>query len=202
MYIWLPNRAAIFFMNTFTTYLQLGVGHILDLAALDHLLFILSFVASLSFRDFRKAIYWVSAFTLGHSITLALATMHIIQVKAAWIELLIPLTIVASSITLFRKEETTALGLKFWLIAFFGLVHGLGFSNYLQSLLGTEESILVPLLAFNIGVELAQIIVVLAVLLVLTMLKERILSYPEMIQKAIALLIIAFTLPMIWERWP
>ncbi len=189
-------------MNTFTTYLQLGLGHILDLAALDHLLFILSFVASLSLKDTKKAIYWVSAFTLGHSITLALATLQIIQIKVAWIELFIPITIVASSLTLFKKEDATSLGPKFWLIALFGLIHGLGFSNYLQSLLGTEKSIIVPLLAFNIGVELAQLLVVVLFISVISFIKTQTGSYSSLIQRAIAIAIILFTAPMIWERWP
>lgn len=189
-------------MNTFSTYLSLGLGHILNLSALDHLLFILSFVASLTFKDIKKAIYWVSAFTLGHSITLALATLQIVKINAQWIELFIPITIVASSITLFWNKEENELGVKFWLISAFGLVHGLGFSNYLQSLLGTEETVFIPLLAFNIGVELAQILVVSICLLLLSLLKITIKSHEIWVQRLIAVLILLISIPMIWERWP
>ena len=189
-------------MNTFSTYLSLGLGHILNLAALDHLLFILSFVASLTLKDSKKAIYWVSAFTLGHSITLALATLHIIKIQAQWIELLIPITIVASTLTLFRNKEETATGLKFWLIALFGLIHGLGFSNYLQSLLGSEESVFIPLLAFNIGVELAQLLVVALCLSILTFLKVYLKVSTTYVKLILAILILSLSLPMIWERWP
>jgi hypothetical protein len=115
-------------------------------------------------RDWRKILILVTAFTIGHSITLALATMQIIDVKTELIEFLIPLTIfITACSNLFRKEENigaTNIQINYFFALFFGLIHGMGFSNYLRALLGKSGSILSPLLAFNLGLELGQIIVV------------------------------------------
>ncbi|MEY4383256.1 MAG: hypothetical protein RI995_798 [Bacteroidota bacterium] len=188
-------------MNSFSTYLQLGLGHILNIAAIDHLLFILSFIVGLQFQDYKKAISYVTAFTLGHSITLALATLHLIDINVAWIEFLIPITIVLSTIGHWLKGNHNS-RLTFGTIALFGLIHGLGFSNYLQSLLGQEQSILLPLLAFNVGVELAQLIVVGFLLLLMEILLNYLRVNRNYLMIGISLLILAFTLPMIFERIP
>lgn len=178
------------------------MGHILNLAAIDHLLFILSFIIGLQSNEIKKALYWVSAFTLGHSITLALATLKIIEVNVAWIEFLIPITILGTSMNALVQKEQKALGLNFMMIAGFGLIHGLGFSNYLQSLLGQEQSIFIPLLAFNVGVEVAQLIVVAFLMTILWTLYQAI-GVPKLYVKyAVILIICLLVLPMIWERIP
>jgi hypothetical protein len=189
-------------MNQFYTYLQLGMGHILNVAAIDHLLFILSFVIGIQSHEIKKALYWVSAFTFGHSITLALATFKIIQINPQWIEFLIPVTILISTISYLKQKEYSTIGLKFVFIAFFGLIHGLGFSNYLQTLLGKEQSILIPLIGFNLGVEIAQLIVVSFLMISLTTIEKFLSINRKYVNYAIILIIIGLVLPMIWERIP
>jgi hydrogenase/urease accessory protein HupE len=144
-------------VSNFSVYFLLGLEHILNWAALDHLLFILSLTCVYIYSDYKKILWLVTAFTLGHSITLALATLQVIQVNVAWVEFLIPCTILLSAISNLTKLKKKY---KYVVVAVFGLIHGLGFSNYLQSLLGAETSLFTPLLAFNIGLEVGQIAVV------------------------------------------
>ena len=142
----------------FPTYFQLGFEHITDLNGYDHMLFLLALCAAYIYRDWKKILVLVTAFTLGHSITLALAVLNIIPVNAAWIEFLIPVTIVATAVkNLSAKQEKAAIATYLMALGF-GLIHGMGFSNYLRSLLGDE--LLMPLFAFNIGLEVGQLIVV------------------------------------------
>src|SRR6267154_5411927 len=152
-------------MGEFPLYFGLGREHILDYVnGYDHILFVLALCAVYLVRDWKKILILVTAFTIGHSITLALATMQIITVKTQLIEFLIPLTIfVTACSNLFRKEESVDkknIQINYFFALFFGLIHGMGFSNYLRALLGKSHSILSPLLAFNLGLELGQIIVV------------------------------------------
>lgn len=189
-------------MSDFLLYFQLGLGHILNLNALDHLLFILSFLIGLNLSKLQKSIYLVSAFTLGHSITLALATLKIVEINVKWIEFLIPLTIALSAILNIVNQKKDESKIKFFLIGAFGLIHGLGFSNYLQSLLGREATILIPLLGFNIGVEIAQILVVTIILSIFTFGKHLKEKANLILQYILSIAIILLSLQMAIERWP
>ena len=151
-------------MSEFRLYYGLGFDHILDVNGYDHILFVVVLCALYQSTDWKKVLILVTAFTIGHSITLALATMRIIKINADLIEFLIPVTILITAISnLFTKEDRIAEG-KIWrnymYAGFFGLIHGLGFSNYLRALLGTDKTIILQLFAFNVGLEVGQIIVV------------------------------------------
>jgi hypothetical protein len=120
-------------------------------------------------RDWVKILLLVTAFTLGHSLTLALATFEVVQIRSEVIEFLIPVTIAFTALaTLIKPKPNSGKGiqLNYLLALFFGLIHGMGFSNYLRSLLGKEASIWQPLLAFNVGLEIGQIVIVAAFLLI------------------------------------
>lgn len=151
-------------MSEFSLYFGLGREHILDVNGYDHILFVLALCALYSVHDWKKILILVTSFTIGHSITLALATLEIVNVNSAMIEFLIPLTIFITAVAnLFRSEKAisqTKVQLNYLFALFFGLIHGLGFSNFLRSLLGKDQSIISQLLAFNLGLELGQIIVV------------------------------------------
>ncbi|MCE2994082.1 MAG: HupE/UreJ family protein [Cyclobacteriaceae bacterium] len=152
-------------MSEFSLYFTLGQEHILDYAnGYDHILFVLALCAVYLVRDWKKILILVTAFTIGHSITLALATLQLVTVNPAFIEFLIPLTIFITAVSnLFKKEETLNTGkvqINYVFALMFGLIHGLGFSNYLRAILGKNQSILSQLLAFNLGLEFGQIIVV------------------------------------------
>lgn len=146
----------------FKTYFTLGFEHILDLNAYDHILFVVALCAVYMVKDWKKILVLVTAFTIGHSITLALSAMKIVVFPADVIEFLIPLTIFITAIfNVTKKHESERMvRWNYFLALFFGWIHGLGFSNFFKSLMGKDENILGPLFAFNVGVEIGQIIIV------------------------------------------
>jgi HupE / UreJ protein len=158
-------------MTEFSLYFGLGKDHILDYKnGYDHILFVLALCAIYLVRDWKKILILITAFTIGHSITLALATLQLISVRTELIEFLIPLTIFITSVSnLFRREELgqgNRVQFNYLLALFFGLIHGMGFSNYLRAILGRDRSILSQLLAFNLGLEFGQIIIVVIFLVI------------------------------------
>lgn len=157
-------------MTTFGLYLSLGIDHIADLAGYDHILFLMALCAVYSLKEWAKVLILVTAFTMGHTLTLALATLDLIRLSSSLVEFLIPITIIVTGIwnIVQRSGSNNTLShrFKYTIAMFFGLIHGLGFSNYLRSLLGSEQDLILPLFSFNLGLELGQIMIVLAVLLV------------------------------------
>jgi len=155
-------------MEIFNIYLDLGFKHIIDLQGYDHILFVVTLCSIYILKDWKNVLVLVTAFTIGHTTTLALASLSIINVNSKLIEVLIPITILITAISniIYKKDEwSKKLHLFKYLTAmFFGLIHGLGFSNYLKSLLGNEENIIKPLFAFNFGLEIGQILIVSTIL--------------------------------------
>ena len=153
-------------MPDFLFYLQLGWEHIISSDALDHQLFILALVAIFSFKDLKKVFILVTAFTIGHSVTLALSAFDIIRFPSNWIEFLIPCTIVFTALDnlIFSKNVEKLIKLNYFLALFFGLIHGMGFANSVRMMLAQEQSITIPLFGFNVGLEIGQIAVVIIVL--------------------------------------
>lgn len=159
-------------MNDFMFYLRMGWDHIVSKDALDHQLFILVLIAVYTIQDFKKVLILVTAFTIGHSLTLALSVFDILRVPSEWVEFLIPCTIaITALINIFGKNNVQKqMKLNYSLALFFGLIHGMGFANSIRITLAKEQSIATGLLGFNIGLELGQIVVVLAVLIILFLL--------------------------------
>lgn len=155
-------------MQDFPLYFELGWQHILDWKGYDHILFVMVLCGTYLLSDWRKVLILVTAFTVGHSVTLALSVFKLIHVNTDIIEFLIPVTILitASANILAGKSKPRGMQLKYILALFFGLIHGLGFSNYLNSLLGKSTSIVAELFAFNIGLEVGQIVIVISILLI------------------------------------
>jgi hypothetical protein len=160
-------------MSEFFIYIQLGYQHITDFNGLDHFLFIIALCAIYSVVQWKEVLILITAFTLGHSLTLALSSLGFITVNSSLIEFLIPLTIIATCIinffhrfrkTLYSQPKKFKI-MRYSVASTFGLIHGLGFSNYLKSLLGKENDIIIPLFSFNVGLELGQILIVSIVLL-------------------------------------
>ncbi len=160
-------------MNQFQLYFKLGLQHILDLNGFDHILFVIALCVIYLMRDWRKILILVTAFTLGHSLTLALATLKVVRVDTDLVEFLIPVTIALTCLlNIFKPKPSGGTGylqLNYAFALFFGLIHGLGFSNYLRALLGRESSLFQPLLAFNIGLEVGQLVIVSIFLIVSTL---------------------------------
>ncbi len=159
-------------MSDFSLYLKLGFNHITDLTAYDHILFLVALCAIYQLKHWKSIFILVTAFTLGHSLSLMLAVFNIVNIRTDIVEFLIPVTIILTCLfNIYQKEEElvgNSMKIKYGLASFFGLIHGLGFSNYLKQtfslLLKEEFSIFQPLLAFNVGLELGQLVIVLFIL--------------------------------------
>ena len=154
-------------MQDFILYLKLGWEHIVSLDALDHQLFVLVLMAVFVFKDWKKILWVVTAFTIGHSITLVLSALDILRAPAKWIEFLIPLTIVITALDniLMRNKPQNLMQMNYFFALFFGLIHGMGFANTARMMMSKEQSIIVPLLGFNIGLEVGQIAVVIVIMI-------------------------------------
>ncbi|HCY89407.1 MAG TPA: HupE / UreJ protein [Chitinophagaceae bacterium] len=154
-------------MNEFSFYFSLGWEHIISADALDHLLFLMALTAIYAVSKWKQVLILVTAFTIGHSATLVLSTLDILRVDSAWVEFLIPLTIVLTALFNLRKPGFSigAQYLNYSIALLIGLIHGMGFANTIRMTLAKSQSIWKPLLGFNIGVELGQILVVTVLLL-------------------------------------
>jgi len=154
-------------MQDFWLYFELGRDHIADWKGYDHILFITALCLRYVFKDWKKVLVLVTAFTIGHSITLALSVLNYVNISVKWVEFLIPVTIFITALSNVWQKEfqfKTKFPLIYFFALFFGLIHGLGFSTYLKSLLGKETNIVGELLAFNLGLEFGQILIVAVVL--------------------------------------
>lgn len=158
-------------MSEFWIYLQIGLKHVLDINAYDHVLFLMALAVPYAFKDWKRVLILVSIFTLGHTVALLLSVFNIIMIKASFVEFLIPITILATALynifTSGKSSKGDSLSIVGFITLFFGIIHGLGFSNYFKSILpGSNFDKLLPSLEFALGIEFAQIITVLVVLMV------------------------------------
>jgi hypothetical protein len=190
----------------FNLYLKLGFDHIADITSYDHILFITCLCAVYLHTEWKKILVLVTAFTIGHTTTLALATLDLINIPVILVEILIPVTIIITALwNLNHNREgisSRSQIFKYATALFFGLIHGLGFSSYLKGLLGNEESLIQPLFAFNLGIEAGQLAIVAAVMII-TLMMVRFLKVPR--RDWIFLLSgagIGISLTLIIDRWP
>jgi hypothetical protein len=156
-------------MHEFWMYTQIGFNHIANLFGMDHILFVAALCIRYQFSDWKKWLILITAFTIGHSITLVLSVFNYLDFSTNWIEFLIPVTILITCIdNMFVKKFSfkTRFPVIYFFALFFGLIHGLGFSFYLKSLLGLQQNIAPALLAFNFGLEIGQILIVMAILVI------------------------------------
>lgn len=154
-------------MSDASLYLALGFRHITAFAAIDHLLFLIALVAPYRVRDWRHLLAVASAFTLGHSITLALVVTQTVRFPTTLIEFLIPVTIVLAGLETLRRAGERPGGLRRPVLAAgFGLIHGAGFANFLEQM--ASGAVAMPLFAFNVGIEIGQIAILVAALTILT----------------------------------
>lgn len=155
-------------MTDFLFYLEIGWDHIISQDALDHILFVLALVVIYNLLDWNKILILITAFTIGHSITLALSVLDVFRLPSHWVEFLIPLTIALTAIDniLLRKKGKSLIQINYYLALFFGFIHGMGFANLARITMAEEQNIAVPLLGFNVGLELGQIVVVIFLLII------------------------------------
>ena len=149
-------------MNDFSLYFSTGWFHIISVNALDHVLFIIALAAIYLFGNWKQVLVLVTAFTIGHSLTLVLSVFDIIRVADKWVEFLIPCTIIATAVFNFFVKDFSprSLRLNYFLALFFGLIHGMGFANSIRFMLAKDQQLWLPLLSFNLGLEAGQIALV------------------------------------------
>jgi len=185
----------------FAAYLELGISHILDPKGLDHVLFLVVLVLAYNISQWKQVVVLATAFTLGHSLTLAMAAFDLVKLDSAFIELLIAISIAATALYNLAKPESSTLSpLRYSAALLFGLIHGLGFSNYFRIILG-EDSLVLPLLGFNLGVEIAQVIIVTFVLIIMYILNDRLKINRKNTVIAISALVLVLSLKMVVERF-
>ncbi|MCL9770639.1 HupE/UreJ family protein [Flavobacterium sp. HXWNR69] len=157
-------------MSEFWMYFTIGLKHVLDITAYDHVLFLMALVIPYAFKDWKNVFVLVSLFTIGHTLALLLSVYGVVQIQAVLIEFLIPITILVTAafhlFTAGKSAKKDNITFEAIVTLFFGIIHGLGFSNYFKTILPGDTSVkLLPLLEFALGIEAAQIIVVIAVLI-------------------------------------
>ncbi|MCM4161336.1 HupE/UreJ family protein [Antarcticibacterium flavum] len=156
-------------MSEFWLYFNLGLEHVLDWNAYDHILFLIVLVAAYSFSSWRRVLSLVTIFFLGHTVALFLSVYQVVSISSKWIELLIAVTILVTALfnlfTAKRKEKQLNAGLLYFSTGFFGLIHGFGFSTFFKMVAGNQETKFLPLIEFALGIEAALIIVAFVVLL-------------------------------------
>ncbi|MCP2027965.1 hypothetical protein L1276_003133 [Flavobacterium sp. HSC-32F16] len=156
-------------MSQFWIYFQIGLKHVLDINAYDHVLFLIALTVPYLFKDWKRIFLLVSIFTIGHTLALILSVYGIVAIKVNIVEFLIPITILVTALyhlfTAGKTSKNDGVNLVFFITLFFGIIHGLGFSNYFKTILGgTATSKLLPLGEFALGIEAAQLVVVFVVL--------------------------------------
>lgn len=163
----------------FSIWFSTGLQHIADWQGYDHILYLLVLCGTFQFHQWKKMLVLITAFTVGHSLTLALSVSNLLVIETKYIEFLIPITILTTCVyTLLNLKKWDNVNFKpnYFFTLFFGLIHGMGFSYLLKSLLGTEENIIFPLLAFNLGLEVGQILI-LIVVFVLIFITQKLIRY-------------------------
>lgn len=149
-------------MNDFLFYLNQGFFHILDLEGTDHLLFITLLCARYQLTDWKKVITLLTSFTVGHSISLFFTAMGYRFISSETVEFLIPLTIfLTGAYNLVSQKQKEQLFVSYIIALLFGIIHGMGFSNFFQAMMmGIDDNLIFPLLAFNMGIEVGQLLIV------------------------------------------
>ena len=155
-------------LDDFLSYMQYGMSHVLYSNAYDHILFLIVLTIPYLFKDWKRVLFLITIFVIGHSVALAFATYNVISVSNKWIEFLIPLTIlIVAMINVFtagKKAKNEKIGLRFFITLFFGLIHGFGFVRMFESTIGSSSNKIVPLLEIALGIEIGQLIVVFMIL--------------------------------------
>lgn len=185
-------------------YFEMGWHHIVAWDALDHLLFVLALSAIYLIGNWKQVLVLVTAFTIGHSLTLALSVYDVIRVSDKWVEFLIPCTIViTAALNLLEKDyEPRSLRLNYFLALFFGLIHGLGFANALRFMLAKDQGIGWSLFGFNTGLEAGQVVVVMAILLAGFLLVNKAGLKRKWWVWGLSVVAFSIAAKMAWERFP
>ncbi len=192
-------------MDDFVFYIKMGLNHVLDFAAYDHILFLTALALPFSFKNAKKVVLLATIFTITHCISLFLSAYGVLVIDVGLIEFLIPVTILGTAIFNLIYVKTKSgkknMGLHVFATAFFGLIHGFGFSNYFNLLMAEMEQKSIPLFGFATGIEISQVLIVLVVLSVSYLFISRIKVASSLFVMICSLLIILITIPMLFKTF-
>ncbi|MAP55847.1 HupE/UreJ family protein [Altibacter sp.] len=190
-------------MSDFWLYFKLGLEHVLDWKAYDHILFLIVLCAAYTFNSWKRLLLLVTLFTIGHTVSLLMANYNVVSVSTRWIEFLIPVTILITALfnlfTAGKEKRAEKLGLFYIATVFFGLIHGFGFASYYK-MINADNDIL-PLLEFALGVEAAQIIVVIIVLILAFIFQMLFRFNKRDWVLVVSSIVIGMIIPMLIENW-
>ncbi len=190
-------------MNDFVLYLKLGLFHVLDWSALDHILFLTVLVVAYNFSHWKRVLLLITLFTIGHTTSLILANYNVVQVSSRVVEFLIPTTILIGAVyaifTAGKSSAQTGINILYFVTSFFGLIHGFGFASYYKMIHGGTS--LLPLLEFALGVEIAQIIITLIVLVIGFVFKTIFRFNKRDWVLVVSSIVVGLVLPMLVKNW-
>ena len=191
-------------MSDFWLYLKLGLTHVLDWQAYDHIVFLIVLVAAYNFSNWKRIFILVSLFTIGHTASLLLANYSVVTVSSKWIEFLIPVTILVAAVynlfTSGKINRSEKVGLFYVITVFFGLIHGFGFATYYKMITGGNE--ILPLLEFALGIEFAQLIIV-TIVLISSFIFQSIFRFNKRDWVlVVSSIVIGVVIPMLQNNWP
>lgn len=191
-------------MEQFKLFLELGLTHVLDINGYDHVLFLMVLAAPYLFSNWKKILLLVTVFTVGHTLSLILAAYEVVSVKSSLVEFLIPVTIgiaaIYNIVIAGRGQTNDKVGVLFFTTLFFGVIHGLGFSNYFRMIIGRTEEKIVPLLEFALGIEIAQALIVVAMLILATLFQNFLKVSRKDWVLVVSAIVIGLIIPMLLER--
>lgn len=187
-------------------YVQLGLQHVLDLNAYDHILFLMALALPFTFKSWKSVLLLATVFTFTHCMALVLSVYELVVMKVSWIEFLIPVTILMTALfnLIYQKsqEDHKSIWLPILATAFFGLIHGFGFSNYFRMMIMGEEDKLRPLAGFAAGIEISQVVIVLLVLVLAFVFQSIFKIKKKPFVWGGSMLIIVITLPLLYQTFP
>jgi len=192
-------------MQEFWFYIELGLKHVLDINAYDHILFLAALALPFTFKSWKNVLLLATVFTFTHCLALVFSVYEVILIEASWIEFLIPVTIVSTALfnvvgCTNRKKDKT-IWFHVLVTGVFGLVHGFGFSNYFKMMIMGEEDKLAPLLGFASGIEISQVVIVLLVLMLAYIVQTLVKVKQSLFVMLGSILIILITLPLLYETF-
>ena len=190
-------------MDEFLLYVKMGLNHVLDFSAYDHILFLIALAVIFSFHQQKKVLWLITLFTLGHTITLALSAYGFLKIDVTIVEFLIPVTIFITGVVNIYNLKNNSIkkdNINLIFALFFGLIHGLGFSNYFRMMVGREEDKLLPLIEFALGIEISQVIIVLGILVVGSIVQSTLRVTKRDWILVTSSIVIGFVIPMMIER--
>ena len=191
-------------MSDVVFYFETGWYHIISWTALDHILFIIALAVIYLAQDWRQVLVLITAFTIGHSLTLVLSVNDVIRFNEKWVEFLIPCSILATALFNFfiKGYQPKSLRINYFLALFFGLIHGMGFANSIRFMLAKDQALAWPLLGFNVGLEAGQIAVVTVILLISYVLVNKLKIPRKWWVWSLSIIAILISVKMLIARWP